>query len=259
MIPKIIHYTWFSGDEYPENIKKCLSSWSKILPDYELRLWDMNSIKDIDSVYLNEAIKMKKWAFAADMVRYYAVYKYGGIYLDTDVEVFKPFDEYLNSEVFIGKENAIHRPIIRDRINGNFLTSHCFGAEKGHIFIKDCLDYYTNRHFIISENERLPEYLRFNMVLAPYVQYEIALSYGYDPHPFHQKIQRLNNGIIVYPTEFFDPGIKITKKSVCLHYATGSWMNDKYAQTNKIGWLKKIIYYPTSYILSKFNLMIHSI
>ena len=84
MIPKIIHYTWFSGDEYPEKIKKCIDSWHRFMPDYEFRLWDMKSIENIDSPFLKEAIKMKKWAYAADMVRCYAVYNFGGIYLDTD-------------------------------------------------------------------------------------------------------------------------------------------------------------------------------
>ncbi|MBR4625240.1 MAG: glycosyl transferase [Alphaproteobacteria bacterium] len=258
MIPKIIHYTWFSGDEYPKTIKKCIDSWHKLLPDYELRLWDMESIKNIDSVYLKEAIQMKKWAFASDMVRLYAIYHNGGIYLDTDVEVLQSFDKFLNNKAFFGKEHAIHRPIVRDRIYSNCLTAHCFGAEKEHVFIKDCLDYYSDRHFIITNNTHLPEYLRLNMVLAPYIQYEIALTYGYDPHPFHQTIQQLENGLVIYPTEYFDPG-RVTKQSACIHYAAGTWMNDKYAAKINNSRLKKWIYYPTSYILSKFNLLIHSV
>lgn len=232
MIPKIIHYTWFSGDEYPENIKKCIESWHKILPDYELRLWDMKSIENIDSVFLKEAIQMKKWAYAADMVRFYAVYNYGGIYLDTDVEVFKSFDEFLNCKAFIGKENSIHKPMLRGRCYSNFLTSHCFGAEKGHIFIKDCLDYYLDRHFVLSTNPRQPEYFRLNMVLAPFVQYEIALQYGYDSRPTQDKIQLLNEGLIIYPSRYFNP-LKVHKDSVIKHLEAGSWIIDEIAKKKK--------------------------
>lgn len=258
MIPKIIHYTWFSGDEYPENIKRCIDSWHKIMPDYEYHLWDMKAIECIDSPFLKEAIQMKKWAYAADMVRCYAVYNYGGIYLDTDVEVFKPFDDLLDCSCFIGKENSIHKPLLRRRIYSNFLTSHCFGAEKGHIFIKDCLDYYSDRHFILSTNPRQPEYFRLNMVLAPYIQYEIALQYGYDPHPFHQNIQKLNDGINVYPTDYFDPG-NTTKESYIKHWAVGGWVTEANLPKRKNNLIKKVFYKTIQSILKKFNLLIHSV
>ena len=101
MIPKIIHYTWLSGDPYPAKIKSCIDSWSRILPDYELKLWDMESIKNIDSVFLKEALAAHKWAYAADFVRLYAIYNEGGIYLDTDVKVFKSFDPLLSCKAFI--------------------------------------------------------------------------------------------------------------------------------------------------------------
>ena len=91
MIPKIIHYTWFSGDEMPQIVNECMASWERHLPDYEFRLWDMDAIKDIDAVFLREALSVKKWAYAADYVRLYALYHEGGIYLDTDVMVYKSF------------------------------------------------------------------------------------------------------------------------------------------------------------------------
>lgn len=259
MIPKIIHYTWFSGDEYPENIRKCIDSWHKILPDYELRLWDMNAIKDIDSKFLKEAIQMKKWAYAADMVRCYAVYHYGGIYLDTDVEVFKSFDEFLNCKAFIGQENSIHRPIIRGRIYSFFLSSHCFGAEKGHIFVKDCLDYYYERNFILSTNPRQPEYFRFNMVLMPFVQCEIALQYGYDPNPFHHNIQNLKDGLTIYPTNYFDP-YKIKKESVCKHWAVGGWVSKGDARfPKKNNFFYTGVIWVSQKVLSIFKILAHTV
>jgi len=171
MIPKIIHYTWFSGEPFPEKIQVCIDSWKEHLPDYELRLWDMEAIKSIDSMFLREALAEKKWAYAADYVRLYAVYHEGGIYLDTDVMVYRSFDDLLGERAFIGKENSVH---FEGGFTAQYLSSHCFGAEKGHPFVKDCLDYFEDRHFVTSANVKLPQPLRYNFVLLPYIQAEIA-------------------------------------------------------------------------------------
>jgi mannosyltransferase OCH1-like enzyme len=85
MIPKIIHYTWFSDEPYPTNINECIESWKKHMPEYEFVLWDSNKIVDINNLFMQQALLEKKWAFASDFVRLYAVYNYGGIYIDTEV------------------------------------------------------------------------------------------------------------------------------------------------------------------------------
>ena len=134
MIPKIIHYTWFSNDPYPEMVEECIASWHKQMPEYEFRLWDMSSIIDIDSVFLREALQERKWAFAADFVRLYAIYHNGGIYLDTDVIVYKSFDPLLEQRAFIGRENSVQ---VDQSSTVVYLTSHCFGAEKRPPFFKE--------------------------------------------------------------------------------------------------------------------------
>ena len=91
MIPKIIHFVWFNGEDFPPLIQSCMASWRKHCPDYQLRHWTMADARAIDNVFLQEALDHQKWAFAADFMRFYAVYHEGGIYLDTDVEL------YLNS------------------------------------------------------------------------------------------------------------------------------------------------------------------
>ena len=215
MIPKIIHYTWFSGDEMPEEVKECISSWKKMLPDYKLRLWDMEAIRKIDSIFLRETIEVRKWAYAADFVRLYALYNEGGIYLDTDVLVHKSLDSFLNTKCFIGKEKAVR---FENFAGVQYLSSHCMGAEKGHSFIKDCLAYYEDRHFVISNNEHLPTLLRYNYVLIPYIQAVIALDYGYDWDPRRDFIQNCKDGLVIYPCDFF------TGESIyCQHLALGSW------------------------------------
>lgn len=237
MIPRIIHYTWFSGEPFPEDIKICIDSWKKQLPNYEFRLWNMNAIKDIESIFLKEAISEKKWAYAADFVRLYAIHNEGGIYLDTDVIVYKSFDPLINQKAFIGKENSIH---FEGGFSSQYLTSHCFGAEKGHPFIKKCLDYFERRHFITSINIELPQPLRYNFVLLPYIQAEIAHQYGYDWKPQKQDIQNCELELTIFPTTYFDP-IHMKGTSFCKHLALGSWRIDKPSEPNynlryKIEW-----------------------
>ena len=104
MIPKIIHLCWLSGDPYPEKIQKCLASWKKHLPDYEIMLWDTNRFDVNSTAWTKEAFEAHKYAFVADYIRFYAVYHYGGIYLDSDVEVLKSFDDLLDKPYFVGEE-----------------------------------------------------------------------------------------------------------------------------------------------------------
>lgn len=220
MIPKIIHYSWFSGESYPKHIEELMKTWKKHLQDYQFILWDAKKLSELNNTFANEAISVKKWAFAADFVRVYAVYTYGGIWLDTDVEVFKSFDPFLNDCMFIGREWYTHNysPQVC------YLTSHCFGAEKGHPFLKDCLDYYSKRHFIRTDNISFPECLRFDMTIIPEIQAKLALSYGYNWLESINIHQFLDNKIHVYPHQFFDaPGYHDMSDVVCIHRATGSW------------------------------------
>ena len=249
MIPKIIHYTWFSGETYPAKIQACIDSWKTHLPDYKFILWDMEAIKDIDSVFLKEALDERKWAYAADYVRLYAVYNEGGIYLDTDVKLSKSFDTLLNNKAFIGKENSIH---FEGGFTAQYLSSHCFGAEKNHPFIKSCLDYFEGRHFVTSQHVELPQSLKYNFVLLPYIQAEIARQYGYDWKPSKQHIQYCESGLLIYPTIYFDPQ-KILDYSYCKHLAVGSWRVDE-ASEQKYDLKYKIIWrllWPFKWVLKK--------
>ena len=232
MIPKIVHYTWFSNDEMSPKIKACIESWKNVLPDYELRLWDMDSIKNIDSEFLREALSVKKWAYAADFVRLYALYNEGGIYLDTDVMVYKSFDDLLENQTFIGKEDSLHFSGLGSK-GVQYLSSHCMGAEKGSKFIKDCLDYFDKRHFIQSKKEQLPQSLRYNIVLLPYIQALIAQNYGYRWSLKIQEIQYCKDGLVIYPTDWFC-GFSFLKNSYCQHFSLGGWRDDytQYAFSN---------------------------
>lgn len=218
MIPKRIHYSWFSGDPFPADVERYISEWKKLLPDYEFILWDMKRLEDeTDSVFVKEAIKMRKWAFAADYIRLFAIYNYGGVWFDTDVELLKSIDNVLDCECFIGKESWINA----DR--HVFLTSHCMGAVKGHPFIGECLEYYNGRHFITGTSSDGNPILDQTMISQ--MQAEKALAYGLDWRASKKdRAQVLSNGVKVYPSYCFcRPMYKPLKKVYCIHRVAGAW------------------------------------
>lgn len=220
MIPKIIHMCWFGGAPYPKKIRYCIDSWKKYLPDYEIMLWDAERF-DINSfAWVREANDAGKYAFMADYVRFFAIYNYGGIYLDCDVEVIKPFDDLLDLPYFVGTE--AYTPSIE---------LSAFGAEKGLAWLKDAMDYYMDRHFIKENGER-------DMVALPYVmwpvlsqKYEIVHiddSSEFDPDP---------SKICVFPQDWFNANpwpkengcrYHVTEKTRCIHHFANSWLDTPY-------------------------------
>ena len=235
MIPKIIHYVWVNDNPFPDKIKRCLESWRKYLPDYEFVKWDYNKVKNINNPFHHEAIKVGKLAFAADFIRLYALYHFGGIYLDTDVQVLKSFDDLLENQCFLGREKWLQ---IHDDLQEFYPTSHCIGSIQGHSFIKHCLDYYSGRHFIRTESTNIPENLQLDMTIIPYVLNEILKLYGYDSRPSqNNKILHLKNGVMVYPYEYFDCK-EIKPESYCKHWCMSSWRSSEVniINTNKSRW-----------------------
>lgn len=136
MIPKIIHYCWLSSDPFPAEIAGWIATWHQHLPDYELMLWNLERFPLSRSVWVKEAFEARKYAFAADYIRLHALYEYGGIYLDSDVEVRKPFGELLARPFLLGYER-----------NGS-IEGGIMGAEPHAPWVKACLDHYRDRHFI---------------------------------------------------------------------------------------------------------------
>ena len=105
MIPKIIHYCWFGGNPLPKSAIKCIESWKKYLPDYEIKEWNESNFDFSKCAYAREAAEKKKWAFVSDYARFKILYQYGGLYFDTDVEVIKPLDDIIAAGPFMGAEN----------------------------------------------------------------------------------------------------------------------------------------------------------
>lgn len=219
MIPKIIHYVWVNDNPFPDKIKWCIDSWKEQLPNYQFIKWDKKKIDEINQPFPTQAIEEEKWAFAADFTRLYALYNYGGIYLDTDVRVFKSFDPLLHHECFIGREKWLQ---IKNDLIEHQLTAHCIGSIPKHPYIKKCLDYYLERNFRLSNNISLPEHLRFDFTTINYVLSELLKEEGYSALPSKKEIQSLPNKVVVYPIDYFDCE-KPTNNSFCKHYCMSSW------------------------------------
>ena len=139
-IPKVIHYCWFGRGEKPKLAKKCIKSWKKYLPDYEIKEWNEDNFDINSNQYVKEAYEAKKYAFVSDYVRFYALYNYGGIYMDTDVEVLRSLDCFLYNKAFIGFEN--------DKYVAPGLI---LGAEKHNPIIKKMYESYSNKRFLLDD------------------------------------------------------------------------------------------------------------
>lgn len=237
MIPKIIHYIWLGNSPLPEELLECIDSWQKYMPDYEIVKWDNSVVERVRMTFVDEAIQAGRWAFASDVIRLWALFHYGGIYLDTDVRVYKPFDSLLDNHAFIGRENCLQLGIHKTDYH---LTSFCFGSEPGSLYIKRCLDYYRNRHFITSSDESLPLELRFDVRNASYIHCEIAKTFGYDSRALAPSMQNcLDSVLTIYPSTTF--GHPFSKDSFCKHLSIGSW-RDKPQWEENYTWKYKIIW-----------------
>lgn len=239
MIPKIIHFCWLSGDKYPALISHCMKSWHKLLSDYQFMLWDTKRFPLDQSAWVREAFDKKKYAFAADYIRLYAVYNYGGIYLDCDVEVLKRFDDLLDLPYFIGEEAYSSRCEIA-----------AFGAEKGCQWIKRCMDYYKDRHFILKDGS-------FDMKPMPDVINDLFnVDYNTRRIQSIDDFDRNEDVINSFPCDWFCAHVAlhpetnsklnyiITENTYCIHHFANSWIPrsrvKRYAKVllNKFGLMK---------------------
>ena len=181
--------------------------------------------------------------------------KYGGIYLDTDVKVQKSFEPLLAEHAFIGREGCMQ---INYHTTSYHLTSYCFGAEKENPYIEQCLSYYKDRHFIISNNESLANELKFDMRNASYIHSEMARIFGYNPSALAPSMQRCNDDVLtIFPPEYFAEG-GTSINSYCTHLSIGSWRDRKqekgiYTLRYKIMWRFR---YLLECILRRYNYML---
>ena len=201
MIPKIIHCVWLGKGEKSERAKHCIESWKKYLPDWEIKEWNEDNFDVNYNNWTKHSYENKKYAFTSDFVRLYALYTEGGIYMDTDVEVYKPLDEFLNEEGFTGFEDV------------NYPSTATLGAEKGNPVIKKMMEWYERNDFILYEDWR--DYIR-NQRTSTCVQSNILSELGIDRK--RNETQHIEH-FTVYPTTYF-----FTKdEGYTYHSFGGSW------------------------------------
>lgn len=270
MIPKIIHYCWFGGNPLPKLALECIASWRKFLPEHEIWMWvEKNSSSilltiendvdnsekaywvgelkcadrvmefDVDMIpYTKEAYSAKKYAFVSDYARFWVLYKYGGVYFDTDVEVIKPIDDILEKGAFMGFERD---PKPKKKNVGNVAPGLGLGAAPNNILIKDLLSYYESLHFEMNGGSPVTIVGHTTDVLTMHGLKAVA------------GIQQVED-VFIYPSEYFCPinivtkRLHITENSRSIHRYMDSWNDNK-----KVSLKDKIRMYIPEWLLLLFN------
>jgi hypothetical protein len=219
VIPKIIHWCWFSGEEPPDKTKQCIETWAKILPDYEITPWGGEALDKIPlPPVIQKAREKQNWAIVADYARLYAVYEHGGIYMDSDAIAVKPFTgEMLSNKFFTAAE------VFYGKVTG--LQAAIFGAEKRHPFINGLMDWY--REITAEDAQRVLSH----EIIAPHVFAKVAEGYGWEKA---DKKQCLQEGMAIYPHQvlagFYD---QVTGETAAWHVCHGSWRKEPETKPTK--------------------------
>lgn len=216
---KKIHYCWFGGAEKSPTIKKCIESWKKYFPDYEIIEWNESNFDVNCNQYVHEAYNAKKWAFVSDYARFWALERYGGLYFDTDVEVIRSFDKILENEAFVGFETEKY-------VNpGQVLYS----KEANNPIISQTVEWYNNAHFLDENGERI----KINVCG---IFTNILKEYDFKPDGSLQNC----GGMTLYPKDYFCPFddatgvLKKTENTYSIHWYDKSWMPMSKIIRNKI-------------------------
>lgn len=217
-IPKIINYCWFGGKPLPLEVKKCIKSWKKYCPDYEIIEWNEKNYNVMRHPFVQSAYKAKAWAFVSDYARLQIVYENGGIYFDTDIELVKPIDDLLDCDFYIGIQQGNKFPT----------TGLGFGAVKGNPIVLEMMQEYEGIKYSVSNRE---------MITCPRLNSKVIYKHGYI---FNDDVWK-SDEMVVYPGRFFDPlAPGKTKNLLCkdtysIHHYAASW-------TSKFNVLKRKLY-----------------
>lgn len=244
-IPKVIHYCWFGKGDKPDIFKKCYESWKKFCWDYEIKEWNEDNFDINYNSYTMEAYKSGKWAFISDVARLYVLYKEGGIYVDIDVEFIRPIDELLACKGFMGYECVSEQGIHL------IATGLILGAERKQSFIKDLLDDYEGRHFIMSNGE-------YNTIACTKVNTEaIERRYAFQADG---KYREFEDGVVLYPQEYFcpknyiDEKLTISEKAYSIHHYAATWLSEKQKKEIRLKRIMGTKLYGIRYVIKRYGL-----
>lgn len=217
LIPKKIHYMWLGKKQIPSNLQKCIDSWKRYCPDYEIIRWDENNYDLEKHAYMKAAYERGAYGFVPDWARLDILYRHGGIYMDTDVEVVKNLDPLLRQEAFCGIEKW---QVL------NF--GGCSGAIKGHRMIGEFLKAREDVLFLDAEG-------RTNSVTCGFYDTNVAIKYGYQINGTTQNIQGMN----IYAFDYFHPydymsgHTYMTEHTYTIHRFNGGWLDDNMKRANQ--------------------------
>lgn len=233
MIPKIIHYCWFGKGPIPAYLQSCIDTWKRVLPDYEIKCWNEDNYDVTCCQYVKEAYDCKKYAFVSDYARIDVLHKYGGIYMDTDVEVKHSFDRFLSHNFVSGVE--YHDDIFKKnhssqcldneykRLNPNNIDVVGFGilaavimSTKGCPLLKGILDYYQHVHFLNEDGS-------YNLIVSPAIYAAVAENFGFR---YKNVDQNFGDDYCVFSDKVFAVKETMTEDSVAVHIGNGSWIDD---------------------------------
>lgn len=209
MIPKVIHYCWFGRNPLPKLAVKCIDSWKKFLPDYEIKEWNEDNYDIRKIPYISQAYDAKKYAFVSDFARFDILYQYGGLYFDTDVEVIKDLSPILDAGAFMGVEGA-----------GALAAGLGIASPAASKIFKEIIDSYIDDTFLYADDS-----MNLNTVVVRVS--DIFRKYGFNGE---NKIQDVC-GIKIYPKEYFCPvdtfdgGLHITDNTYTIHHYAQSWVS----------------------------------
>lgn len=241
MIPKVIHYCWFGGNPLPKSAQKCIRSWKKYFPDYEIKEWNEQNF-DVNCIrYTQEAYERKKYAFVSDYARFYILYQYGGIYFDTDVEVIKPMHDLIMKGAFMGIEQA--------HTNLGVNPGLGFAAESKMPIFKEIIEHYNRITFVDEKGIQIPGTIVKHTT-------EILIQKGFILKNETQQIAQ----IWIYPNDFFNPlddatgKLTITSNTRSIHWYSKTWVENygpirnwvtrwihRIFGINSLSWIKRLM------------------
>lgn len=246
MIPKIIHYCWFGGKPLPPLALRCINSWKKYLPDYKIMEWNESNFNVNSIPYTKEAYEAKKYAFVSDYARFWILYKYGGLYFDTDVEIIKPMNDIIANGAFMGVETDAD---LEKKIRIKVAPGLGLCAYPQNIIYAELLTLYEQKHFVLHNG---------NLDMTTVVEYTTAILC----HHGLQNIRGIQTVemIKIYPQEYFCPistsdgKLRITSNTYTIHHYAQSWQSPIRKYGRKIllfiGGEKLKIYFKKLFLLS---------
>lgn len=219
MIPKIIHYCWFGHKTLPKSAQKCIASWKRYFPDYEICEWNENNF-DVNTIpFTQEAYERKKYAFVSDYARFWILYHYGGLYFDTDVQIIRPMDDVLARGAFMGIEKS--------HISLGINPGLGLATVPNTMVYETILNYYAHLHFVDTNGKQIPGTIVKHTT-------DVLTDLGF---VCEDRMQQISD-VWIYPNDWFNPlddatgRLAITNNTCSIHLYAKTWV-DNYGPLRK--------------------------